>query len=331
MKAGEKDTPANLNQVPMTELAPISDQYIESLSLESELINQETVWLQNFTSKHTQKAYSFAFREFCALSGINSPQGFRASTDFSVIQYRDYLINRKKLSNRGVRNRLAALSSCFKHLQARGIVKANPVEGIQRPKVDESIGETPVMTSEQVRLLLKQPDTRTLQGARDSAFLHLLFYSGTRIGAPGTIKVKDFYLDKGFYVLKWRKKGGQNQIIPVHPELQGALLHYLAKSEHSQDQEAPLFAPVKTGNNKGDGLSNKQFDRIWNKYRQIAGLPEQFTPHSARATFATTANDNNVPVQDIQKSLSHANVATTMIYIHDRKEHKDSAVFKVNY
>jgi len=32
------------------------------------------------------------------------------------------------------------------------------------------------------------------------------------IGAPSTIRLKDFYQDDGFYVLKWRKKGGKNQV-----------------------------------------------------------------------------------------------------------------------
>ena len=206
----------------------------------------------------------------------------------------------------------------------------NPTEGIERPKVDETTGETPAMTNEQVRLLLSQPDNRTVIGARDSAILNFLFYTGSRIGVPNSIRVKDFYEDKGFYVLKWRKKGGQNQIIPVHPELQTALLHYLSVSDHVSNPEAPLFAPVKNGVD-GQGLSSRQYDNIWRKYCAMAGLPNQFTPHSSRATFATVADENKVPIQDIQSALGHANISTTQTYIHSRKQHKDSAVFSVKY
>ena len=187
------------------------------------------------------------------------------------------------------------------------------------------------MTAEQVKHFLRQPNTRTLQGARDSAILNFLFYTGSRISSPQSIRVKDFYQDKWFYVLKWKKNGGANQVVPVHPELQTALLHYLDKSEHQNIPDAPLFSAVKKGKNQGLALVNETYVYIWNKYRKKAGLPAQFAPHSSRATFATTADEKGVPIQDIQATLGHANISTTQSYIHSRKQYKDSAVFTVNY
>jgi len=223
------------------------------------------------------------------------------------------------------------MSSCFKFLISKHLIEINPVEGVERPKVDESAGETPAMTARQVKHFLHQPDTSTLQGARDSAILNFLFYTGSRIGSPRSIRVKDFYQDKGFYVLRWKKKGGANQVVPVHPELQTALLYYLEKSEHRNIPDAPLFSAIKTGRNQGDALVNQTYVYIWNKYRKRAGLPAQFTPHSSRATFATMADEKGVPIQDIQATLGHANISTTQSYIHSRKQYKDSAVFSVKY
>ena len=314
----------------MSEISAKSNAYLEKIEIQRELKNQETIWLQNFTSHQTQRTYKLAFEEFCALHRITCSDSFRAVSEVEIIEYRDHLIHHRKLSNRSVRNKIASISSCFRFLQSRGLIERNPADGIERPKVDESVGETPVMTNDQVREFLRQPDIQTLKGSRDSAILYFLFYTGSRIGAPGTIKVKDLYEDKGFYVLKWRKKGGKNQIVPVHPELQEVLRHYLSKALHSSDPEAPLFAPIKNGK-KNSGLSNKTFWEVWTKYRLQAGLPEQFTPHSARATFATVADENGVPIQDIQTALGHSNISTTQPYIHSRKKHKDSAVFRVNY
>lgn len=316
----------------MAELPSNLPEYLQTIDLERELLNQESVWLQNFTSKQTQRTYKLAFHEFCGLHRISSPKAFRAVSDSQIIEYRDHLIHERGLSNRSVRNKMAAISSCFRHLQSRGLIQRNPADGIERPKVDERVGETPTMTNAQVRKFLQQPDISTLKGSRDFAILHFLFYTGSRVGAPGSIKIKDFYEDRGFYVLKWRKKGGKDQVVPVHPSLNDALQQYLKQSEHRNDLEAPLFAPVKRGNNNGDkGLSNKTFWDVWTKYRLQAGLPDQFTPHSARATFATVADENGVPIQDIQTALGHSNISTTQPYIHSRKKHKDSAVFRVNY
>lgn len=316
----------------MADLVPKSSKYLDSLEIERELKNQESVWLQNFTSKQTQRTYRLAFSEFCALHRLTDSKAFRSVTEVEIIAFRDHLIHGRELSNRSVRNKMAAISSCFRHLQSRGLITRNPADGIERPKVDESVGETPTMTNAQVRKFLQQPDTNTLKGARDSAILHFFCYTGSRVGAPGTIKIKDFYEDRGFYVLKWRKKGGKDQVVPVHPALNEALQQYLRQSEHSSEPDAPLFAPVKRGNNNGEkGLSSKTFWDVWTKYRLEAGLPDQFTPHSARATFATVADENGVPIQDIQTALGHSNISTTQPYIHSRKKHKDSAVFRVNY
>lgn len=316
----------------MTNLPATSTQYLETLEIERELQNQETVWLQNFTSKQTQRTYRRAFQEFCGFHHITDSKAFRSVSDTQIIEFRDHLIHHRQLSNRSVRNKMAAISSCYRHLQARGLIQRNPTDGIERPKVDETSGETPALTNTQVRLILKQPDLRTKQGLRDSAILHFFFYTGSRIGAPGTIKVKDFYEDKGFYVLKWKKKGGKNQVLPVAPALQEALLKYLNQSEHGNNPEAPLFSPVKKGRNNGDkGLSNKAFWDVFIKYRRKAGLSDKYTPHSARATFATVADENGVSIQDIQTALGHANISTTQPYIHSRKNHKDSAVFRVIY
>jgi len=315
----------------MTSLTSQSEQYLARIELSRELHNHETLWLQNFTSKQTRRTYEAAFREFCGLLGVDNPQAFRAISEAEIIRFRDYLIHTRGMSNRSVRNRLAALSSCFQYLRAKGVVTDNPVDGVERPKVDETVGETPAMTNAQVKQMLSQPDTNTLKGARDSAILHFLFFTGSRIGAPGSMHMKDFYQDKGFYVLRWRKKGGKNQVVPVAPQLQDALLHYFSMKTDFQEPDDPLFSPVKLGQNQGKGLSKLTYDRIWHHYRVKAGLPPEFTPHSARATFATVCDENGVPIQDIQITLGHANISTTQPYIHSRKKHKDSAVFSVKY
>ena len=149
-----------------------------------DLVNEETLWLKNFISTQTQRAYSLAFREFCGFLNISTPEAFRSVTAAHIVSYRDFLLGEKGMKHRSVRNRMAALSSCYRFLQHRGVVNRNPVEGIERPKVDESRGETPVMTAQQVRRILNEPDITTLKGARDSAILHLLLYMGARIGAP---------------------------------------------------------------------------------------------------------------------------------------------------
>ena len=112
-----------------------------------ELVNHETLWLKNFLSKQTQQTYRAVFREFCRLGEITSPDALRQVTPAEIISYRDYLIEVKGMRPRSVRNRLAAISSLFQHLKNAQVVALNPVEAIQRPKIDRERGVTPAMAT----------------------------------------------------------------------------------------------------------------------------------------------------------------------------------------
>lgn len=304
----------------------------ESVGMNADLVSQETIWLKNYTSKQTKSAYSIALRDFVSFYKLTTPDSFRQTSAMQIINYRDYLIEDCGLSNRSVRSKMAAIGSCFRHLKKAGLIEKNPVDDIERPSVDDSINETPSLSDDQVRAFLQQPDTSKLIGMRDSAILHFLFFTGSRIGSPGTIKVKDFYEDDGYHVLKWTKKGGQSQIVPAHPALIKSLNEYLNNSEHSNNPEAPLFAPVQFANNDGSkGLTRSTFSNIWKKYRIKAGVPDTFTPHSSRATYATRADQLGIPLQDIQATLGHADPNTTQRYIKSKKGYKDASTFKMEY
>lgn len=295
------------------------------------LANQETIWLRNFISKQTKATYQIVFREFCQLGGITKPEELRQVTPANIIAYRDYLIDVKQMSPRSVRNRLSGISSLFKHLKSELIIDRNPVENIQRPRVDEEQGVTPAMMPSQVAQILLMPDIETVTGARDSAILHLLFFTGCRISEPAKIKVKDLYEDEGYAMLRFIVKGGKQKSIEVHHELRHALDRYLRMVGHRDKPYSPLFLAVKGGKNHGAPLHRSQFTRIFSKYRELAGLPASYSPHSARATCATTALNNGARLDDVQRMLGHADIRTTQIYDRRKHQHKDSAVFAVKY
>ena len=58
---------------------------------------------------------------------------------------------------------------------------------------------------------------------------------------------------------------------------------------------------------------------IIHKIGDRAGIP-WVSPHIMRHTMATLALESGAAVQDIQRMLGHANIATTMIYAQTRDE-----------
>ena len=296
-----------------------------------ELVNHETLWLRNFISQATQRTYKRVFCEFCLFAGVESPEALRGVSAAVVIAYRDYLTETRGMRPRSVRNRMAAISSLFKHLVREQVIQTNPVEHIQRPKVAEERGATPAMTPEQVRKMLDATDVNTLAGARDSAILHVLFFGGCRIAELGSLRVGDLYEDEGYFLLRFTVKGGKDHTVEVHQELQHALRRYLSMSGHGNDPSSPLFLAVKPGKNFGRPMHKDHFSWIFEKYRIRAGLSDSFTPHSARATCATVALHNGADIEHVQRLLGHADIRTTQAYDKRRFQHKDSAAFAVKY
>jgi site-specific recombinase XerD len=187
------------------------------------------------------------------------------------------------------------------------------------------------MTPAQVRKILNAPDVSTLQGVRDSAILHVLFFGGCRVAELASLRVGDLYEDEGYFLLRFTVKGGKDHPVEVHHELQQSLRRYLALSGHGNDPGSPLFLAVKSGRNQGQPLHKDHFAWLFEKYREKAGLSDVLTPHSARSTCATIALHNGADLEHVQRFLGHADIRTTQVYDKRRFLHKDSAAFAVRY
>jgi site-specific recombinase XerD len=227
---------------------------------------------------------------------------------------------------------MASLSSLFNHLCEKQIVSTNPVKGLKRPKVDQTTVKTPALTVEQVRAILDAPNKNTSKGLRDWALLHVLFYTGCREGAIHKLKVGGFYERTGYFVLDIHEKGDKENIVAIHHELQASLREYLSKVEHSEDINAPMFIGVKNKNARLP-LATSSIRDLFKSYLKKCNIPnyEKYSVHSARATFITEALRNNCPVENVQQTVTHANISTTLMYDTRRQEAKNSASFKVDF
>jgi integrase len=73
------------------------------------------------------------------------------------------------------------------------------------------------------------------------------------------------------------------------------------------DTPGPLFPPV----------TRRQFGSWFNKARDTAGLPANFTPHTLRHVFASVALAGGIPITDVSKWLGHRSIQITYaIYGH---------------
>ncbi|MBT3169784.1 MAG: tyrosine-type recombinase/integrase [Candidatus Cloacimonetes bacterium] len=292
-------------------------------------VPQETVWLSNFISPHTKKTYLQAVRDFIGFNEIESAEKLKEVDQAHVIAWRDSLIE-QGASERTVNARISAISSLFKHLCEKQIAKRNPTIGVRRPKVETKEVKSPIITPNQVRQILNATSPDTLKGLRDSAILHILFYTGCRISEVGKLKVKDYYEDGGYCVLHFTIKGGKKNKIAIHQELQIVLRRYLSASGHGSESDSPLILAVKRAGLRRH-LKKNQLANIFNKYAQQVGLPRGVYPHSARATFITQALENGAKIEAVRRSVGHSKINTTQMYDKRLVRHRESASFAVRW
>jgi integrase/recombinase XerD len=301
-------------------------------------VPEESVWLANFISPRTRATYRRAVAAFAAFAGITSAEAFREVTQAQVLAWREHLITEGKAA-RTVGNRLAALSSIFNHLCEKQLVKSNPVKGLQRPRLNKEMGETPAIDKKLVRAMLEaaewsfveaKTETARLQGARDSAMLHVFFFMGCRIFELCSLRVKDKSRDGAYPVLVFTLKGGRRNKVPMPHEVVEKLERYLALAGHGDERPWPLFRRVRL-DQRDRPITRLAAYNMFKKYARAAGLPEEAVPHSARATFATESLNAGALLEHVQQVLGHTNISTTKIYDRRKMLHRESPTLVVRY
>jgi len=317
----------------MTELVTKSDSNITRAFDLLESVSAENVWLANYTSKHSKESASRSVANFIAFMGIETPQELYNASQSHIIAWREFMTS-QGLSSATVANRLSLVSSLYKFLTEKQLVKSNPVAGVKRPKSTVNgvgAGKTPRISKNKASAMMKAPDTSTLQGVRDRAILAVFFMTGCRVSEPTKLKVKDLRPDGDFWVLEYTVKGGKKNVIVINPQLQILLMQYLKKSGHENDRNGFLFRAIKNGKNTGGAISRIQFYRLFKKYALMVGLPAETSPHWARSTFISEAFEVGVEPNVIRATAGHSSLTTTETYNHSVIRPENSASFAVNY
>jgi pfkB family carbohydrate kinase len=79
-------------------------------------------------------------------------------------------------------------------------------------------GKTPVLTSDQARVLLDSIDTSTLVGLRDRALIGVMTYAFARIGAVVAMRVEDYFANGKRWWVRLHEKGGKRHEMPEASE-----------------------------------------------------------------------------------------------------------------
>ena len=280
-------------------------------------IPEEEIWLAKQKSPQTRRAYRLDVRHFMSALGITTPDALRQVDHRAVIAWERTMGETERAAPTTIRRRLSALSSLFKHLVYHGYVATNPVREIERPVINRDEGVTAAFSKAQARKLLDAPPHDTLLGLRDRAVLSVGLQVGLRRAEIAALTVGDLHQNRGFDSLRVVRKGGRRDALAINPQTVVRLIAYLELSGHANDVDGPLFRPLHHNGKKSQPrrpMHPDAIDRLVRKYAARIGLTRGYSAHSMRATFITTALENGVQLEDVQRAAGHRNPSTTKLY-----------------
>lgn len=175
-----------------------------------------------------------------------------------------------------------------------------------------------VLTPEEQRALVAQPNPRYLSGLRNRCLLRVMLEAGLRAGE--VVALRPDHLDMRTCRLLVREgKGAKDRVLWVTDDLRDLIGVWLARRPASD-----WLFPTRDG-----GQINTRYLRTMVKqYAVKAGVSEadRVTPHVLRHTFATDLLRETKNIRLVQKALGHSDVSTTMIYTHVFDEELEEAL-----
>jgi integrase/recombinase XerD len=257
-------------------------------------------------AQNTVAAYRNDLSQFAE---ILREKPFHAPDSWHAVSVDDIQYSVQKLTHEGyaaatIARKVASIKSFFQYLEAEGIVRANPAQDIQAPKVEKRAPKT--LSSQEVTRLLEAPSQHsTPKALRDRALLELLYATGMRATEIVSLNMNDIDLTEGRIACEGRE-------LPLEGKAAIWMATYLEKArEHliKNPDETCLFL-----NHRGQKLTRQGLWLIIKTYAEQTLLDTDVTPHTLRHSFAAHLLHEGAELREVQHLLGHANITTTQVY-----------------
>ena len=257
-------------------------------------------------SKNTLESYQrdiLQYQEYLEEKKIN----YKEVNNENVLGYLDYLKGLDKKAST-ISRHLASIRLFYQYLLKNKIVKEDPTKGIQSPKIEKKAPS--VLSSQEVSLLLEQPNGEGLKSIRDKAMLEVAYATGMRVTEIISLNVSDIDIESSLVTCKNENK---QRIIPLGKLSLSALKEYMTIARPNMikdDNETALFVNV-----NGKRLTRQGFWKIIKFYKEQAHITKDITPHVLRHSFATHLLQNGADFKSIQTMLGHSDISSTQVYM----------------
>lgn len=300
------------------------------------------ITIQN-KSPNTVKEYNYDLATFLKFIKIHFK--LTNETDLEVINYKDLAIStiekiqlddlhaflsylttnfKSKAATRS--RKVSSLRMFFNYLSMKKIIKVNPAQNLETPKLDRRLPKY-LSLEESKKLLNISKDEQNRNNKRDYAITTLFLNCGMRLAELIGINMKDInFEEKKLNVIG---KGNKERTIYLNDACIKALEEYLQirpkdkVKKDSKDSDKALFL-----SERRQRIGRRTVQEIIYRELKKAGIDtDKFSVHKLRHTAATLMYQyGKVDIRALQELLGHESISTTEIYTHVSNEQVKAAV-----
>ncbi|MBQ7799649.1 MAG: tyrosine-type recombinase/integrase [Oscillospiraceae bacterium] len=270
---------------------------------------------ENTIAHNTTKSYKPAYRRAVELFGEVPIKDILPSQINAVIE--KFSQNR---ADKTVRTQLMVYNLIFRYAVQKGYALFNPVRDLTVPKnLPKKKRSSP--SSQDIKRVKENTDIPF------GMFAFWALYTGLRRGELMALEWKDvdvknrtITVNKSLYhinnkpAIKLPKTKTSIGVVPILDAL----------AEKIKPGKGLVFP-----NEQGEYITDTQFKYMWRKYCQTTGITA--TPHQFRHAYATMLFENDIPPEEAQALLRHAQLSTTMDIYTDLREDKLKSIHKKVY
>lgn len=227
-------------------------------------------------------------------------------TELDPEQVKDYLYELQKRSK-------TPSQTYFKHTVygLRFLLKGEglPYDYLHLPQIKKD-RKLPVILSRQDIWLMLQNATLL----KHKILIGLLYGCGLRCMEVRNLRLRDLDFDRKLVHIV-QSKGNKDRYVPLSEHLIRGIKKYIAAEQPSDW----LFNGQPLGRGGGDfdsRYSQRGVQWVIKTVARQAGIIKEVNVHMLRHSYATHLLEDGVNIMSVQKLLGHANIESTMIYLH---------------
>lgn len=257
------------------------------------------------------------------VNGVLLPE-FGATTPLEQITteridgWRERLLDEGHGSRRTIQKNLVLLYGILKRAKRRKWIAANPAEDVERVSVKRS-GDFNVLTPVEVAAV-----ARAATSEQDAAIFTVAAFTGLRLGELRALRWRDVDFVKRTVIVRGSYTGGKEgppksgkvRSVPLIDQA-ARVLDGLSRRELFTAPDDLVFCSPTGAPVHDDQLRDRFYIALeaagLGDKRKAAEKPMVF--HDLRHTFGTLAVEV-WPLHDVQAYMGHADIQTTMIYVH---------------